>query len=145
MPTLLRLIHVPARSPFRRMLLCLPLLLCGVFLQSARADDLPWSQRMADSTMKRWPKGKFVADDKPWAWNYELGVLLQGMDAAWYHTADGAYYNYLKESIDAFIGPDGSITSYKPENNALDDLVLGRDVLLLYEVTQDPKYYKAAT
>ncbi|WP_251106572.1 glycoside hydrolase family 88 protein [Alloacidobacterium dinghuense] len=122
----------------------LSLLLWTGLLQQARADELPWSQRMADSTIKRWPKGKFVSDDKPWVWNYELGVLLQGMNDAWYHSANGAYYTYIKESIDPFINEDGSISTYKPENNALDDLVLGRELLLLYEVTQDAKYYKAA-
>ena len=124
---------------------CLSLLLIGTSLQQARGDELPWSQRMADSTIKRWPQGKYLSEDKPWVWNYELGVLLQGMDDVWYHTADGAYYTYIKESIDPFINKDGSISTYKPENNALDDLVLGRELLLLYGVTQDAKYYKAAT
>jgi unsaturated rhamnogalacturonyl hydrolase len=124
---------------------CLSLLLIGTSLQQARGDELPWSQRMADSTIKRWPQGKYLSEDKPWVWNYELGVLLQGMDDVWYHTADGAYYTYIKESIDPFINKDGSISTYKPENNQLDDLVLGRELLLLYGVTQDAKYYKAAT
>jgi unsaturated rhamnogalacturonyl hydrolase len=124
---------------------CLSLLLIGTSLQQARGDELPWSQRMADSTIKRWPQGKYLSEDKPWVWNYELGVLLQGMDDVWYHTADAAYYTYIKESIDPFINKDGSISTYKPENNQLDDLVLGRELLLLYGVTQDAKYYKAAT
>jgi unsaturated rhamnogalacturonyl hydrolase len=112
----------------------------------AHADELSWSQRMADSIIKRWPEGKFVPSNAPpGSWNYELGVLLQGMDDAWYHTADGAYYKYIKESIDPFINADGTISTYQPENNALDDLVLGRELLLLYGVTQDAKYYKAAT
>jgi unsaturated rhamnogalacturonyl hydrolase len=100
---------------------------------------------MADSTIKRWPKGDYLPEDKPWAWKYELGVLLQGMDAAWYHNANSAYYAYIKDSIDPFINSDGTISTYKPENNALDDLVLGRELLLLYGVTQNAKYYKAAT
>ena len=127
-------------------LLVLWLLILAPAIQQVKADDLPWSQRMADSTIKRWPEGKFVPSNAPsGGWNYELGVLLQGMDAAWYHTADGSYYNYIKASIDPFINADGSIATYKPENNALDGLVLGRELLLLYGVTQDAKYYKAAT
>jgi len=124
--------------------LCLFLLLCGVTLR-AKADDLPWSQRMADSTVKRWPKGNFLSGEKPWAWNYELGVLLQGMNDTWYHTGNGTYYSYIKASLDPFINEDGSIPTYKAEDNRLDDLALGREVLLLYGVTQDAKYYKAAT
>jgi unsaturated rhamnogalacturonyl hydrolase len=123
----------------------LSILLMAASLQQARADDLSWTQRMADSTIKRWPNGRFLSEDKPWIWNYELGVLLQGMNAAWYRTADGAYYTYIKESVDPFIQPDGLISTYKPENHTLDDLALGRELLLLYGVTQDAKYYKAAT
>jgi unsaturated rhamnogalacturonyl hydrolase len=129
----------------RLMLLCLSVLIWGSALQQSKADELSWSQRMANSTIKRWPKGKFLPDDKLWAWNDELGVLLQGMDAAWYHSANGSYYTYIKSSIDPFINEDGSISTFKPENNALDDLVPGRELLLLYGVTQDAKYYKAAT
>lgn len=127
------------------MLLCLSVLIWGSALQQSKADELSWSQRMANSTIKRWPKGKFLPDEKLWAWNYELGVLLQGMDAAWYHSANGSYYTYIKSSIDPFINEDGSISTFKPENNALDDLVPGRELLLLYGVTQNAKYYKAAT
>jgi unsaturated rhamnogalacturonyl hydrolase len=147
MPMFLRLkdVTLPRNRRSRWIVSCVPILLIGLSLQQARADDLPWSQRMADSTIKRWPKGKYLSEDKPWVWNYELGVLLRGMDDMWYHTADRAYYTYIKESIDPFINQDGSISTYKPENNALDDLVLGPELLLLYGVTQDAKYYKAAT
>ena len=146
MPIAFRLKRAPfSQTATRRcILLCLTSVLWGA-LQQAGAADLPWSQQMANSTIQRWPNGKYFSDDMPWTWNYELGVLLQGMDAAWYHNANGAYYSYIKESIDPFINEDGSISTYQPENNALDDLVLGREVLLLYEVTQDAKYCKAAT
>ncbi len=127
------------------LLYCLLGLLCSQGWHAANAATAPWSKRMADSTIKRWPKGNFQPQDKTQVWNYELGVLLQGMSAAWYHTADGAYFHYIKDAIDPLINPDGSISTYKPENNALDDLLLGRELLLLHGVTQDAKYYKAAT
>ncbi len=127
-----------------RMILCL-LLLSFLGLSKAQAEDQPWSQRMADATIKRWPEGNFLSGKKPWEWNYELGVLLQGMDDTWYQTANGSYYKYIKESIDPFINEDGSIRTYKAEDNRLDDLAVGRVLLLLYGVTQDAKYYKAAT
>ena len=41
--------------------------------------------------------------------------------------------------------PDGSIPTYDPAANSLDNIALGRQLLLLYRVTQDAKYYKAAT
>jgi unsaturated rhamnogalacturonyl hydrolase len=110
----------------------------------ASAQSLPWSQRVANATIDRWPGGRFVAPDAKWGWNYELGTLLNGMDAVWYSTANRIYYQYLRESIDQLVTPDGSIPSYDASANSLDNIALGRQLLLLYRVTQDKKYYKAA-
>ena len=108
------------------------------------AQQLPWSQRVANATIERWTAGRFVTPDAKWGWNYELGALLNGMDAVWYGTADGIYYQYLRESIDQLVMPDGSIPTYDASANSLDNIALGRQLLLLYRVTQNKKYYKAA-
>jgi unsaturated rhamnogalacturonyl hydrolase len=109
------------------------------------SQQLTWSQRAANSTMQRWPDGRYVPPDAHWAWNYDLSVVLNGMHAIWYNTADRRYYQYLKDSVDQFVQPDGSIATYDPAKNSLDNIAMGRDVLLLYGVTRDAKYYKAAT
>jgi unsaturated rhamnogalacturonyl hydrolase len=105
----------------------------------------PRSQRMANATILRWPRGRFFPPEKPWRWNYELGTLLEGMDAVWYDTANRSYYQYIKESIDPFIAQDGGISTYDPSANSLDNVLLGRQLLLLYRVTQDKRYFEAAT
>ncbi len=128
----------PGRAPV------LPVVLCLAVGTAARPQQLPWSQRVANSTVERWPAGHFVAPDAKWGWNYELATLLNGMDAVWYGTADGAYYRYTKEAVDQLIGPDGSIPTYDPGANSLDNIALGRQLLRLYRVTKDVKYYKAA-
>jgi unsaturated rhamnogalacturonyl hydrolase len=120
-------------------------ILCVACTTVAMAQQLPLSQRVANSTIERWPSGRFVAPDAKWAWNYELATLLNGMDAVWYNTADGAYYRYVKQSVDQLIAPDGSMPTYDPPANSLDNIALGRQLLLLYRVTQDVKYFKAAT
>jgi unsaturated rhamnogalacturonyl hydrolase len=120
------------------------LAVCLLFGQVACSQQLPWSERVANSTITRWPDGRFVAPDEKWTWNYELGTLLNGFDAVWYNTADGSYYRYLKQSVDQFVAPDGSITTYDPASNTLDNIALGRQLLLLYRVTLNPRYYKAA-
>jgi unsaturated rhamnogalacturonyl hydrolase len=117
-------------------------LACGL---PAWTQELPWSQRVANSTMARWPAGRFAAPDAKWGWNYELATLLNGIDAVWYDTADGAYFRYEKQAIDSLIGPDGSIPTYDAGANSLDNIALGRELLLLYRVTRDAKYYNAAT
>ena len=108
------------------------------------AQQLTWSQRAANSTISRWPNERLANADEPEKWNYELGVLLNGMDAAWYHTADGSYYRYTKQAVDQLVAPDGSIPTYDAAAYSLDNIALGRELLLLYRVTQDAKYYKAA-
>ena len=117
----------------------------GSFSANGDADQQLWSQRMANAAIERWPGGRFVPEDQQWVWNYELGTLLEGMDSAWLNTAEPRYYNYIKESVDNFVSQDGSISTWKPEENQLDHILLGRQLLLLYGVTQDKRYAKAAT
>ncbi|HEX4032481.1 MAG TPA: glycoside hydrolase family 88 protein [Terracidiphilus sp.] len=109
------------------------------------ADELPWSERAANAAMVRWPDGRFVPAGAPWAWNYELGTLLEGMDAVWKNTVDPRYFHYIKGSVDQLVGPDGSIPTLKPEEHQLDNILLGRQLLLLYCVTQNKRYLTAAT
>ena len=117
---------------------------CGA-ASSASAGPLPWSQRAADAAMTRWPDGRFVSAGQPWVWNYALGTLLEGMDAVWMNTVDPRYFHYIQDSVDALLGPDGSIPTYKNDEYQLDNILLGRQLLLLYRVTQEPRYLKAAT
>jgi len=129
---------------FSRSILTLAVL-AGLTLCSAIAQEKPWSQRVANAAIERWPSGRFVPAEARWAWNYELGTLLEGMDAVWLNTADGQDYKYIKSAVDQFVGSDGSIPTYKAEENQLDSILLGRQLLLLHGVTQDARYYKAAT
>ncbi len=39
---------------------------------------------------------------------------------------------------------DGNIATYKPEEYSLDNILCGRVLLELYEVTLESRYYKAA-
>jgi unsaturated rhamnogalacturonyl hydrolase len=104
-----------------------------------------WSVRTAQAAMARWPNGRFVPAGARWIWNYELGTLLMGVDAVWRSGAKGSYLEYIQSSVDPFIGADGSIGTYSAEENQLDSVLLGRQLLLLYGVTKQEKYAKAAT
>ena len=102
------------------------------------------SQRMAETVIQQWPAGVISTVGHPGAWAYEEGVLLDGMAAEWHTTADGADFHYIKAAVDKYVTADGTITGYKAEGHTLDDIEMGRAVLLVYRVTQQPKYYKAA-
>jgi unsaturated rhamnogalacturonyl hydrolase len=109
-----------------------------------QAQTRPWSERAANAAIARWPDGRFVPPGARWIWNYELGTLLNGMDAVWFNTADARYFNYIKSSVDQFVGPDGSIATWKPEEFQQDNILLGRQLLLLYATAPNPRYAKAA-
>jgi len=116
-----------------------------IALSGASAEERPWSERAANAAIERWPEGRFVPPGERWVWNYELGTLLEGMDALWLNTADPHYFNYIKTSVDQFVGPDGSIPTLNVDEYQLDSILMGRQLLLLYGVTRDPRYAKAAT
>ncbi len=111
--------------------------------QGAIAENSP-SRTMAATVIKMWPTGAVLTTVHPGSWGYEEGVLLDGMAAEWHSTADGQDFKYIKTAVDKYVTDDGTITGYKTDGHTLDDIELGRAVLLVYRVTQQVKYAKAA-
>jgi unsaturated rhamnogalacturonyl hydrolase len=105
----------------------------------------PWSLRMAQATIERWPDGQIVANGKTLDdWAYDKNTLLAGFADVWQNTADADCYRYILRSMDRLVTADGQIPSYKPDDLSLDEVALGRELLLLYGRTRKEKYYKAA-
>jgi unsaturated rhamnogalacturonyl hydrolase len=98
------------------------------------------AQKMAATVIRQWPAGPTNKS----VWGYELGFLLDGMAAEWHTTADGVDFAYIKAMVDQFVTADGTIPGYKAGDHTLDDIEMGRAILLCYRVTQQPKYAKAA-
>lgn len=86
-----------------------------------------------------------IDPSKPAKWTYDQGVVLKGMEGLWYHTADGKYFRYIQKCVDNLVGKDGEIKTYKPDEYQLDNILGGRILLTLFKVTNDPKYFKAAS
>lgn len=106
----------------------------------------PWSKRMADSTIARWPDGQVVANNKQLGdWAYDKNILFAGFADVWQNTGDPEYFRYVQRSMDRLVTADGAVPSHKPEDLSVDEIALGRELLLLYEKTRKEKYYKAAT
>jgi len=112
---------------------------------TAHAEERPWSQRAANAAITRWPDGHLKPAGDPWVWNYQLGTLLGGVDAVWLNTVDPRYFSYVKNSVDQFLGPDGSIPTFNASEKQLDSILMGRQLLRLYAVTQNKRYLTAAT
>lgn len=102
------------------------------------------ARKMAQTVVAQWPAGVVSTIKTPGQWGYEEGVLLDGMVAEWHATADGADFAYVKAAVDKYVGADGTIKEYKGEGHTLDDIEMGRAVLVVYRVTQQDKYAKAA-
>jgi len=105
----------------------------------ANAQQQPWSQRMAATAMKLWPDTSSNA-----RWTYDQGVVLKGIEGVWMQTGDKKYFKYIQNYMDALIADDGTIKGYKKDDFSLDNIMCGRSVMLLYNVTEKAKYYKAA-
>ncbi|MGC1461321.1 MAG: glycoside hydrolase family 88 protein [Terracidiphilus sp.] len=127
--------------------LALVLLLATVVGSALAADEdqMPWSQRAANAAMARWPLGNIDGPGAKPAFKYELGVLLEGIDDVYLNTADVRYFNYIKSAVDELVTPAGAIPTYKPEEHDLGSILMGRQLLRFYGVTQDKLYLTAAT
>ncbi len=111
--------------------------------EGALVIDQP-SAKMAAAVLQQWPNGVVSTENHPGEWGYEEGILLDGMAAQWHATANGDDFRYIKAAVDKYIGGDGSIKGFHADQHSLDEIELGRSVLLVYRVTQQPRYYKAA-
>lgn len=118
--------------------LLLSFVLWPVAAAGAQAPEAaPWSVRMAESVMTRNP----VLMER---WHYEVGVMLKAFHELWERTGDERYYDYVKENIDRFVQPDGSIRTYDMSDYNLDQINAGKLLFPLYERTGDERYRRAA-
>ncbi len=107
----------------------------------ARAENAPWSERIANSLLLPHPTAQPVKEVSP-ALDGETGFELQGLEAEWYNTANGEYYRRAKEIVDAVLQVhDGSGSDDQAAEAAGQ---LGRQLLLFYRVTLHENYYHAA-
>ena len=113
-------------------------------LLQAETQAPPVTIRVANDAMERWPDGHIGRKATPTVWGFELGIVLTGVEAVWSATRDPKYFAYLQHAVDQFVQPDGTIATYDPQAYALNNILLGRELLLLYKTTQQEKYRRAA-
>ena len=102
-----------------------------------------------ERVLRVWPEGKVDSAKHPGAWGYEEGTLLDGVTAEWRVTGDGRLFDYVKAAVDQSVGEDGVIhmgdgADFPEAAHTLDDIEMGRSVMVLYGVLQQERYYKAA-
>jgi unsaturated rhamnogalacturonyl hydrolase len=101
------------------------------------ADGRTWAVRMSESVMRRAPQVHR-------RWDYTAGVVLGAIERVALARKDARMLGYVKENMDRFVKPDGSIEGYELEEYNLDHVAPGRLLFGLHERTRDARYRKAA-
>ena len=99
--------------------------------------------QMALTAINTW-KDSFSIDNKSAKWTYDQGVVLKAIEGVWNNTGDGKCFRYIQQAMDFYIDKGGNIRTYKQNEFNIDNINNGRILLLLYKVTNDEKYWRAA-
>lgn len=111
--------------------------------ENENISNRQWSELVAHKMLAIHPY--YVSYDTPsLAWNYEQGVILMALWRVWENTSEQKYFDYVKKSIDFYLAEDDTIKTYDQEAFRLDDILLGRVILKLYQATGDVRYRNAA-
>lgn len=116
-------------------------LLVSVFA-SAKAQGRSYAEDVAKTVMTIW-KDSLSINGKPAKWTYDQGVFLTGIENLWRSTGEKKYFDYIQKSMDFFVDDNGNIRTYKYDDFTLDNVTPGRELLMLYNVTNKQKYLKA--
>ena len=113
----------------------------GASDRSARRDAraqtaTDWSQAVVESTIKRYPTAESLK-----GWGYAKSLYLYGEYLVYLRTKDKRYLDHIKDWIDLHVDEQGQIN--RPIS-ALDYMLPGNLLLILYKETKQEKYKLAA-
>jgi unsaturated rhamnogalacturonyl hydrolase len=98
-------------------------------------DTPNWSVRTVETV---------IATCQPFqVWHYETGCILKAIERVWLKTGKTQCLDFIKQSVDPMIQPDGRIKGYAIEEYNLDQINTGRALFFLYQQTQEAKYLEA--
>lgn len=117
------------------------------FVQYAfgQKNTLPYAKEMAHTVLSSWKNSLFHDTTREAAWSYDQGVIYNGLVALWKYTGNADYFRYVKKHIDNFVTDEGTIRTYNKEDYNIDNIKNGDALLMLYKVTGESKYWKAAS
>ena len=112
---------------------------------SISAQTKSVSERAAQTAMNAlWRDASKKESGYPAKWTYDHGLVLKGIERVWQITGDKQYLDFIQRSMDHFVSDDGSIRTYSIDEYNIDHILPGRNLLMLYRVTGQEKYRKAA-
>lgn len=113
----------------------------------AKADIVeqqkPWSVRMAESEMVRWPESWQLDFQPALKWDYCHGLELGAMLDVYDRYGDSKFFDYAVAYADTMVNADGTVKKYKLADYSLDRVNSGKILFRIYEQTKDKKYKKA--
>jgi unsaturated rhamnogalacturonyl hydrolase len=113
---------------------------CVFNKEKAVSENLPWSQRMAETIMYDY-EGVWQVGHKPGlSWTYTNGLVSDAFLALWEKTEEKKYYEYAKAYADTLIDEKGIIRTYKLTDYNIDKINSGKMLFTFYEETKDERY-----
>lgn len=107
------------------------------------AEDMPMSQRMAESTILRSPHLALMDFENP-KWAYVPGLIGKAMLELWKTTGETKYYNYAKAYVDTIIDEEGLIHGkFEIDQFNIDNINSGKILFDFYHETKNEKYKSA--
>jgi unsaturated rhamnogalacturonyl hydrolase len=95
-----------------------------------------WSRSMVDTTMRRTPDPKNLG-----GWGYAVSLYLYGQFLVYKRTGEKKYLDYIQGWVDRHVNDEGVIDR---SISALDYMLPGNLLLVLFSETKQEKYRKAA-
>ena len=105
--------------------------------KSADLTSLKWSLRMANTVLSRSDSLVYYVDRNP-KWAYDVALLGMAIDML--GNVDRKYSDYMKDWVNYFVQPDGSVIDYRKEEYNLDRILPGRNILTLYKSDPETRY-----
>lgn len=113
-------------------------------LWAQKVDErLPWSVRIVESEMVRFPESWKLDFSKKIGWGYCIGIELEAIWKVYDEYGDERYRDYVISYADSVVQADGSILTYRLDDYNIDQLCSGKLLFHIYEYTKKEKYKKA--
>lgn len=84
-----------------------------------------------------------IKSGKPNKWNYCDGCVISSILTMYKLTGEKKYLDFADNYIGWFVNDDGTIKTYDPGENNLDNINPGKNLFMLYDYTGNEKYRKA--
>jgi unsaturated rhamnogalacturonyl hydrolase len=100
--------------------------------------------KFANAVMTRWPDPRTIngATAATFAFEYNVGIVLRGIQVVYERTGDARYLTYIQKYVDAFVDANGNVNI--AAGNSFDNIEPGNLIVFLYGKTGAAKYKTAA-